>query len=491
MLGLFRKQKPVDQAEKVKIKRVRSIVDSGSYSDQLLKDLIASSAQTNSEVINALANVRNRSRTLYHNSDYLRKFVLSAQRNVVGESGAVLRNLSAEFDGRPDEIARNIIEQAWNDFGEFHIDYTGRFNLQEILDQWVHALIVDGAFLAIKQKGASAGKYGFSIQPLDPSLLDLSLNEAKNTARGRIIGGIEFDVNGRVKNYYILDSNFGDYHSPTTGKKYKVLRADRVIYSFIPEFVGQTHGIPKTWSSINTLHQIAETEKSALIAARHGATKMGFIVNKQQGDEGYIGDYEDDDGYQITELRAGAIEELPYGKEYVEHDPKYPHEQLSVFMKAQLRKLAASWGMSYADLTDDLEAVNLSSFRGSTNESRETWKRWQRQMIKMLSEIYREWLEMSLLKGELGQLPEGKYDKFAKHQFQAKRWYKLDPVKDEQANQLAHSMRTKSLSEIIRESGRDPEKVFAELAEEKQRLESLGLTEMEVVQNDNQDEEES
>lgn len=483
MFGFFRKTKETPK-ETIKYKR-SSVIDSANYADRLLKDLTVSDAETNAEVILALPKVRNRSRSLYHNSDYLRKFVLSAQRNIVGDKAPVFNSTASENDGTPDKLARIFIEREWKDFCENkHVDLNGQLSMVEMCHLWVQSLIVDGSFLAIKHRGKKAGKYGYCIQPIDNRRLDLQLNET--VGKNRIIGGIEFDYTGRPLKYYIIDQYFGDYRSPNTGRNYLVVDAKDIIYDFRVKFIGQTHGTPETWSSINTIHQINETEKSALVAARHGATKMGFIESTDAGAGDYVGDFEDTDGTIISEFQAGSIEELPYGKHYVAHDPKYPHEQLAVFMKSQLRKLASGWGMSYADLTDDLDSVNLSSYRGSTNEARETWKLWQGSLIDMLNEIYGDWLEMALMKGMIGKLPFAKYDKFYAHTFQGRRWFRVDPIKDEQANEMAHNMRTKSLSEIIKDRGRDPEEVYAEIETDNQRLAELGLK---IVQQETQNNE--
>jgi len=474
VFNFFRKRKEAKREGRAKYHR-SSIIDSAGYSDRLLKDLSVSNTESNADVIFSLFKVRARSRTLYHNSDYLRKFVLSAQRNVVGDHPPVFASTVVENDGSPDVLARKFIEREWKAFCDGkHIDYNQELTMLEICHLWVQSIIVDGSFLAIKHRGRKAGKYGFSIQPIDNTRLDLYLNES--VGKNRIVGGIEFDYTGKPLKYYIKDQYFGNYHSPNTGQQYLVIPAKDVIYDFRVKYIGQTHGTPETWSSVNTIHQINEIEKSALVAARHGATKMGFIESTEAVESDYTGDYEADDGSIITEFQAGSIEELPFGKHYVPHDPKYPHEQLAVFMKQQLRKLASGWGMSYADLTDDLEKVNLSSYRGSTNEARETWKIWQASLIKLMNDLFDEWLTMSLSLGKIEALPFSKFDKFMAHSFHARRWFKVDPDKDEKANMNAYNMNTKSLSEIIKDRGRDPEDVFSEIAEENEKMKEMGIS---------------
>ena len=56
-----------------------------------------------------------------------------------------------------------------------------------------------------------------------------------------------------------------------------------------------------------------------------------------------------------------------------------------------------------------------------------------------------------------------------------RRWPWVDPVKDLQAAELAIKLRTRSISDVIREQGRDPDDVWAELAADQERLRDMGL----------------
>ena len=465
----FKKKEKTREIKKI-FSQKRAVIDSAILNDALMDNLHVSNFSNNRIVVESLDRVRSRSRTLYHNSDYLRKFVLSGQRNIVGEAGIIYQSLAINGgDGKPNMRERKSIEAAWKDFSNNHIDVNQQLTLHDIEMLWVQSLIVDGAFLAIKNRGRNAGKYGFSLQVVDSALLDTSFNE-DNIKENRIVGGIELTPTGKPVNYYLLDSDMGDYLHTRTGKKYRVIPASDVIYSFINKYIGQTHGTPETWSSITTLHNLNEIEKASLAAAREGSSRRGYIESSELGAASYVGDEERDDGVQVHYLENGTVEELPYGKKFVSYDMKFPHEQVETLLKHELRKLASGWGMSYADLTDDLTAVNLSSYRGSTSEARETWKLWQNQLIRVLEDIHGEFAKMGLLMGQIGNMKPAGLDKVLMCSFQGRRWFKLDPVKDEDATRTSIELGRKSVSETIREDGRDPEKVFAEIEEERERF---------------------
>lgn len=74
-----------------------------------------------------------------------------------------------------------------------------------------------------------------------------------------------------------------------------------------------------------------------------------------------------------------------------------------------------------------------------------------------------------------GRLKSSNYAKHRRLSWQPRRWQAVDPQKEAQANKLALDERLKSRSEIIRESGRDPEEVWLEIQRENERMEELQI----------------
>ena len=74
-----------------------------------------------------------------------------------------------------------------------------------------------------------------------------------------------------------------------------------------------------------------------------------------------------------------------------------------------------------------------------------------------------------------GTLRASDAEKYERVEFQGRRWAGVDPKKEEDANAIAFGMRTKSLSKIIREKAEDPDKVWAEIAEDDKKLAELGI----------------
>jgi capsid protein len=88
---------------------------------------------------------------------------------------------------------------------------------------------------------------------------------------------------------------------------------------------------------------------------------------------------------------------------------------------------------------------------------------------RILSPLYREWLRMALAMGAIAMengstLPATKYDKFAAHTWQGRRWPWVDPEKDINAAILAIGARLDSPQRIAAQQGRDIEDVLDDIA---------------------------
>ena len=232
------------------------------------------------------------------------------------------------------------------------------------------------------------------------------------------------------------------------------------------------------------MQHLGEYRKAALVAARIGASKMGFYTTPS-GSE-YVGDAEDEQGNLIQEVEAGVFEELPSGYDFKTFDADYPHQQFESFIKSSMRDIAAGLLVSYNDFSDDMETVNFSSLRGSVIEARETWKLLQNFFTdEALRPLFEKWLIQEIASGELKvrgkPLLMSNFDRYNKAKFIPRRWQWVDPLKDANASKVEVEAGFRSLSEIIREKGREPEEVFAEMQRERELMKKYGVTLGEVV----------
>lgn len=432
--------------------------------------------------------LRARARERTQNDDYVRRFLAMLDANVIGEDGIAVyaSTRDPERNGELDKDANTAIDDAFEDWSLNHCDIEGSLTWPEIQSLWLRTVAVDGEVLIKKIRGpqvvALGNPYGYALQVLDPELLPVDM--ARDLGGGNyILGGIEFDGNNRPLAYHIRTTaptatSFSWYTRPT-----ERIPANEIAIAFIKERPGQRRGLTWLCSGLLRMRMLETYEDAALIAARIGASKMGFIYNDPQhpNPQDYIADT-DADGNVVTDVEAGSIEELPDGKLFTGFDPGYPRGDFEPFVKAILRGIGAGLNVSYPTFGNDLEGVNYSSIRQGVLDNRDAWRKLQKWTTNRLCRpTFDDWLIMSVLYGAISvngtSLRPDRFEKYRRVRFQGRRWAWVDPLKDINANVIAIQNRLTTRSRVIREQqGLDPNEIFEEAEAEEKLLASKGLT---------------
>jgi lambda family phage portal protein len=482
MLNFFRK-KPEPKTGKPK-KRVYVRNYNAGKTDLLTQGWSTQPMPFNQAIQNNLQAMRARSREQSANNDYVRKFIKTVKSNVIGPKGITLQVDVRNRNNSRDPLASQAIEEAWRDWSrKKHCDVAGLVSFVDMQRLLMSSMITDGEFLCKKIRGNGAGDYGYQLQALDPELLDVTYNE--DLPNGNYIYmSIEYNSNGKPVAYHLLDRSYDSNVNQEFKRKRIRVSAEEIIHIFIPENVQQRRGVPWTASALNRLKNVNGYEHAAVVNARVGASKMGFFVRGEESGE-YTGE-EQEDGSIVTDADPGSFEILPDGYDFRQFNPDYPHAQYADFMKACLRGAASGLGVSYNTLANDLEGVNFSSIRSGVLEDRELWKELQEFVIdSFLIDVYEDWLRMALLTSKIkvkGQsLNITRFDAYNAPRFMPRRWAWVDPLKDSKANESLLAMSAASVSEVIRDRGRDPEQVFNEIARDNELMEQYGIYKKEVA----------
>ncbi len=143
-------------------------------------------------------------------------------------------------------------------------------------------------------------------------------------------------------------------------------------------------------------------------------------------------------------------------------------------MRQQLRAIAIGTGITYEQLTGDLTGVNYSSIRAGLIEFRRRCAMLQHNIIvfQFCRPVWSRWLELATLSGELSTT-DNQIFKDVKWIPQGFDW--VNPLKDQQAQQMAVRNGFKSRSEVVSEMGYDVEEIDQEIAEDQKRANSFGL----------------
>lgn len=433
----------------------------------------SSGADANQLIYGDHETLRQRAREQSINASPLKRFYRLLRQNVIGPYGIRLQSKAVLPDGKPDRITRRLIEKEWAKFcrkGVF--DVTGRYSFVTFSWLWIETLARDGEVL-VRLLRNWPNRWGFAVQILEADRLDLNLNQELDNGN-RIRMGVELDAWERPVAYWLLKYHPGDvYHGPVE-EKYERIPADELIHSFDPWRPHQVRGFTWTHAAALDLHHLEEFRQATRIKAEHAAKITGFY----EPDAEWLdppNDDEDDVGAIYEEVEAGTARALPYGYKYRELNHNTPGSDFAPFVKDTLRSAAGGLGPSYNRLSNDLEGVSFSSLRDGTLDERDFYKCVQELVIsELLERLGETWFECALLKGAL-QIPPRDLARSSEQAWQPRGWDWVDPLKDSKSATESIGNRTKSRSSYIRANGDDPDEIFAELADEAERLRELGL----------------
>lgn len=418
-----------------------------------------------------------RSRQQAYNNDYMRGFLRLCSSNIVGPKGVMLQAQSRDPSGKLDTVANDAIETAWWEWGKpANASVTGQDSWRAIQRMAVITAAQDGEFFARIVEGRDAGPWGFAVQLIDPQRCPVD-HDVDRLSNGNFVrGGVEMNAYGRPVAYHFTTTDEREEEYRYGGRAFMRLRAEDVVHGFVPWLSNQKRGLPWACTALFRMQHIDGWEKAAVVNARISAAKMGFFTwDKDSGP-----DPEDVAPIDI-DAEPGKFHELPPGVGFQEFNPQYPAGEFGMFLKGMLRGVAQGMGVTYHSLAQDLEGVNFSSIRSGTLEERENWKELQEWLIETLVDrVYQRWIPRALLTGRIttasgGKLKPERLDKYRNVDWQPRRWAWVDPRADVQAAVESKNNLLNSAGALIREQGRDPTTVYAEIAADIAAMKAAGI----------------
>lgn len=446
----------------------------GANTGRLFSDFNPTNKSADEEIRWAIETLRNRCRDLARNNEYARRYITLCKTNIVGERGTSMQVKAKNIDNTYDTIGNKIIEESWFDWGRKGVcTVDGRMSWADAQRLFIESLVRDGEVLIRKVKYPNT--YGFALEFIEPELLDERKNEVLDNGN-RIKLGVELDSFNRPVAYWLRGSHPNDGLATNILNYQAHIRvsADKIIHAYLPERAQQTRGVPIMATAIPSLKMLHGYREAELVAARVGASKMGFFTSPD-GD-GFVGDDTEDSTVPIMEASPATFHQLPKGVDFKEFNPTHASTAFGDFEKAILRGIASGLGVSYNSLANDLEGVSYSSIRQGALEDRDNYKVMQDFMIQHFVEpVYRAWLESAMLIGAVN-LPVTKLNKFANNtMFRPRGFQWVDPQREISAAVIAMNNGIMSLQDVSNVYGRDIEETFDQIQLEKEMAEARGI----------------
>ncbi|MEW6307136.1 MAG: phage portal protein [Verrucomicrobiota bacterium] len=455
----------------------------GAVASRLTSDWTTSSMSEDAQARTSLKAMRERARQQARDNDYAKMFLRLVETNIVGQGINLQMDVVEPRKGKDgaiknvsDTAANDLIEEAWKEFSKpENFTVTRTMSRQDVERLLSKSCARDGEYIVRRVRGFN-NKFRYALQIFEPDQLDHELNSRLpngNTIRM----GVEFNEWREPVAYWMLKNHPGDeFYFQSGGARHERIPANEIIHGFLREYPTQSRGITWFHTPLRRIHMLDGYEEAVIVHARAAASKMGFFVRKTDPNAQYQADDEDADGNLISEAEPGAFEQLPYGMEFQQWDPKEPNAEFNSFRKGILRAISAGLGVSYNALANDLESVNYSSLRAGTLQERDVWMLLQSWFITSFEmPVFGDFLEMSLLTRQVA-LPEDKFDKFNRPKFIPRRWPWVDPLKDILAAKEAVALRIRTHGDIIAEAGGDFEETMRRFGREKEIAAEHGVT---------------
>lgn len=445
---------------------------------RLLADFITGATSADTEIYSSLVKLRNRSRELARNNDYVKSALRVIRNNIVGQGIPFQAQVKKQRGDKLDTVKNQQIESCWYEWTRAQsCDVSGRFSFTDIESLAITSTAKNGEiFIRLHREKFGSSKVPLALEVLAADLLDERYNVQARDTGNEIRMGVERDIWKRPVAYWFHAKHPGDWVTVpgvlSIGRRIRVPAKD-VIHLFVPEDEDQTRAVPWFHTAITRLHHMQGYEEAEIVAARASASLMGFIETP----EGQLQGDDIEDGQRVTEFEPGVFKQLNPGEKMNVPALSRPGGQFDPFMRAMLRGVAAGSGLSYESLSRDYSQTNYSSARQALLEDRDNWRSVQQWMIRNFHQrVLEEWLDMAYLAGELSlPLYATNPELYREVKWMPRGWGWVDPLKEVEAYKAAVRSGFTTLSEVIAQSGGDFDETMTVRAREIQRCKDLGI----------------
>ena len=454
----------------------------GASQNRLTADWIALNEAPDS-MNTSMRVLRDRSRSLARNYDLVAGMFKTITNNTIGRGFKLQAKTKMERGDRFNEKLNAEIEECFSEWSHADTCHTGGElsfkDMQYLL--WLNLVEAGEVFVRKVRQPFGMGRIPYALEVIEADQLAEDYYVSARNGQNAIANGVEIDSWGRKVAYWFYKQHPAEWATQNqSSDRYTPMRipASEVIHLYRSLRPNQRRGIPWIYCSMNGLNHARRYIEAEVIAARLQAAVSVFIERdaddtSQPLDEGFGRDPEDN----IEDIVPGAKEYLEPGEKANPFAPSRPNTSANEFLSGLHWNMAAGQGISGEGVTRDFSRTNYSSARSAILEERKSYEVFQQWFIdKVLNIVYKEWLEMAVLCGELN-IPRYEMDvhRYSKHAWRSQGWQWVDPLKEAQSATLKLKAGLTTYEKILAEQGEDIQEVMTQIARERDFFASLGL----------------
>lgn len=396
-------------------------------------------------------------RDMHRNNPRVKRIRRQLMNNVVGQGiRPNVRWLGEEEDKR-----KSVLEKAFSDHClSLKFDTDGLNNVLGMQGLAFGSVVTDGEVLLRRRMRRMGDGFplNFQVQTLEADFLDRNVDGDLSNGN-YAIEGVEFNRIGQRVKYHLFTEHPGGRKGgmPTS----RPVDASNIIHLFDPERPGQVRGVSWLAPIIPLLHELQKYQDGQLKRQEIAALFAG-ILSGGQGDSSEMEE-------AIGQLEAGTILSIADDEKLEFTDPPTV-EGYEPFMRGTDRVIAAAMGITYEALTGDYSNVNFTSGRMGRMDVDPNIKDWQfNLMIARACDPMGQWIYEAM--EDVYDIPRNLWELSWTPPVRPL----IDPAKEYKANETAMRSGQKSRRQTIREGGGDPDKIDAEIQEERAWAENNNL----------------
>ena len=328
-------------------------------------------------------------------------------------------------------------------------------------------------FVRFRNRRAADGlSIPLQLQVLEADFCDITRQAWGTTSAGSYtLQGIEFDQIGSRIGYWLFSQHPGEMIVlPKQALVSNLVPASEVLHVFWPDRPGQVRGVTNFAAVMMTLNDLGEYEQAEIVRKKIEACLAAFVTQNEGAAGPTLGTTKiDGKGNRIESFDPGMVGYLQPGEDVKFNQPAAAGGYEG-YKRARLRDVAAGLDVMYEQISGDLSQVNYSSYRAGAMEFRQAVRAYRKRVLipQYCTPIWRRFIDTAFV---AGLIPKQNYGvRWSSPGFES-----VDPKKEAEADTLQIRAGTKTLPQVIAESGADPVQHMQEISKSNALIDQLNL----------------